>query len=511
MSPQQLHLARVSLLLSLLALALLPSPGRADGVRLPPDPVNAGLEERLDWAVGEARQEPRGAWVGYSVELWATPRCHFVFGGLRITGNAWGLGPGPDLGARLGGATPLLGESAPINREFEDAVLRPIAVLLRLGSRGQVKGVDLVDFGIPADFEGVSLLWLGAASPDASFDALTALYGAGSASKSGREELVELVGVHDRPAAARFLGQVRDSDAAVSIREEAAEALADQTGPEALKLLVATARGSYPTAVREEAAEALGDSLAEGAEDALIDLVQEPALSISVRAEAVEALGSRPTFAAAEALEALLWGEEPLDVQEEALEALEDMGHWGEEAAVALAPDVEVLLTRVVRDHPRADLREEAVSSLAELLDDEALPLLREIVFQDESLEVQEEALDAVAELSGAEDFLIETARDHPHAELREEAVEYLAERSGDRVIGALEEVIYLDPSLSVQEEALESLGELPGTEGLALLVKVARTHPNREMRSEALEVLVERGSAGDRRALRALETLMPS
>ena len=68
-------------------------------------------------------------------------------------------------------------------------------------------------------------------------------------------------------------------------------------------------------------------------------------------------------------------------------------------------------------------------------------------------------------------------------------------------------DIVYEDESLDVREEALDSLGELPDGEGLAILVKVAGTHPNEALREEALDVLVDLGEE-DPRARRALRTL---
>ncbi len=106
--------------------------------------------------------------------------------------------------------------------------------------------------------------------------------------------------------------------------------------------------------------------------------------------------------------------------------------------------------------------------------------------------------------------ILIDVARNHPSATMREEAVDCLVDKASDRVAGTLEEVVYNDRSASVREDALDALGELPDGEGLAVLVKVAGTHPDATLREEALDVLVDLGES-DPRARRALRTLSPS
>ena len=48
------------------------------------------------------------------------------------------------------------------------------------------------------------------------------------------------------------------------------------------------------------------------------------------------------------------------------------------------------------------------------------------------------------------------------------------------------------DASSDVQEEAVEGLAELPDGAGVSALIRIAREHPNREIRKKALEALSE-------------------
>ncbi|MCP4897826.1 MAG: hypothetical protein GY906_12710, partial [bacterium] len=54
-------------------------------------------------------------------------------------------------------------------------------------------------------------------------------------------------------------------------------------------------------------------------------------------------------------------------------------------------------------------------------------------------------------------------------------------------------------------EEALELLGELENGEGISMLIKIARTHPDLELREEAMEALADMDDARAKKALRQM------
>lgn len=74
-------------------------------------------------------------------------------------------------------------------------------------------------------------------------------------------------------------------------------------------------------------------------------------------------------------------------------------------------------------------------------------------------------------------------------AEVREEAIQALADSISNKVLSALEGIIDKDPNLEAES-------------GLPLLIKIARTHAVVEIRKTAIESL---GDCSDPRALQAL------
>jgi HEAT repeat protein len=111
-------------------------------------------------------------------------------------------------------------------------------------------------------------------------------------------------------------------------------------------------------------------------------------------------------------------------VQAEAVETLGELG--GQSVGPALA--------RIVRTHPSHRIREEGVQALAEVDPAVAGRLLEQIIDdRASSLEVQLRAVQALEELPRAMalPLLVRAAREHPSAEVREQAREVLEDVRG--------------------------------------------------------------------------------
>ena len=119
-------------------------------------------------------------------------------------------------------------------------------------------------------------------------------------------------------------------------------------------------------------------------------------------------------------------------------------------------------------------------------------------ITEDRSVEVQEEAVETLAELpdgAGIEP-LIKIAKTHSKLEIRQEAVEALGEGATEdrltQIVTTLAQIAAEDRHLEVQEKTVETLAELPDGAGLESLMKIAKTHPKPEIRKEAVESLGE-------------------
>lgn len=111
---------------------------------------------------------------------------------------------------------------------------------------------------------------------------------------------------------------------------------------------------------------------------------------------------------------------------------------------------------------------------------------------------------DAVMALSAhaapvALDRLIALARTGASTHLRGQALFWLAQRAGDRAVGAISEAIDNDPDTDVKRRAVFALSQLPEGDGVPRLIAVARTHSNAAVRKQAFFWL---GQSKDPRAL---------
>lgn len=108
-----------------------------------------------------------------------------------------------------------------------------------------------------------------------------------------------------------------------------------------------------------------------------------------------------------------------------------------------------------------ADVREEAVDLLAELKDERATVHLTRVLLHDEDPDVREGAAEALADLGGQEaiDPLTQALRDGD-AGVRESAVEALAEIGGEKVVSILMDALR-DEDEDVREAAADALEEI--------------------------------------------------
>lgn len=102
-----------------------------------------------------------------------------------------------------------------------------------------------------------------------------------------------------------------------------------------------------------------------------------------------------------------------------------------------------------------------------------------------------------------AETALIELARDAENGHRRGEALFWLAQRAGDKAIGAIGQAIENDPDTGVKKQAVFALTQLPKDEGVPKLIEVARSNRNPAVRKQAFFWL---GQSNDPRAFRFLE-----
>ena len=121
---------------------------------------------------------------------------------------------------------------------------------------------------------------------------------------------------------------------------------------------------------------------------------------------------------------------------------------------------------------------------------------------------VADSALSALAmhQEPAALDRLIAAARDGGTTQIRGQALFWLAQRAGEKAVGAISEAIANDPETEVKRRAVFALSQLPKDDGVPLLIQLARTNTNPAVRKQAMFWL---GQSKDPRALRFFEEIL--
>jgi HEAT repeat protein len=159
-------------------------------------------------------------------------------------------------------------------------------------------------------------------------------------------------------------------------------------------------------------------------------------------------------------------------------------------------------LINIAAKHPNARTRNEAVQWVGRLGDAYTVTALEEIAFEDQSMDVQMEALDALRNLPDKVGIpsLVKLARTHTRTAMRSEAVQWLGRLGDAEARPTLVQVLYDEAEPSVQMEALDALGELPRGISTNLPQQISTTHPNAATRREAMQRLVQARESGMRR-----------
>jgi len=457
--------ARTSVVLAILAVAVLAAPGitpgrngwraealpRGDGGALrinryadPTQPLAARFAGTLARA---QRLGHRDAWIGYEARSVVPPGTEYGSDSRSLPGRP------AEMSARR---VVLRSTRDRTHAQAACDLLVLLRVHLEPNGRFTVQRVAGRSPDLEIDLDGLPVYWLDAARDSESVDLLAAL-GRRAADPRIREKLVSLVALHRDPAAVLpRLQEVIDGGDLTRVRAAAAEGLAWQGTPVAVHRLLRTALTDRSTKVRDEAAEALGRSGTREAFAALDEIIHTPAVPVEVRAEAVEALGGFRKTETLRKLVGIAFGSFEPAIQHEAVETVADLE----------LPGVLPVLDQVAFEHPDPRVRREAVRPLARLGQPASLEILFRVAVAGPDTRVQLQATELIADFRPAD------------------AAALLSRIVWEHAGGPV-------PSLAVQ-----LIGALPAELALPALGEVAARHPNPELREEALAVIT-RGEWG--------------
>jgi len=349
-----------------------------------PEGAGTAIRPRLEWALREAKAKRYGSgfWVGYGIRKlmgersyigsWNDDRWRSMEPTIEevLTGKRR-VEPLVPRAERLSRTAREILDDLETDRTAEKKVWKEVAILSVYegdGSTGPEK-VEMSNFELNFNFQGLPLLWLGDASDDQSLALLRGFY-SGAKREEIKKHVLAAVGIHNTPALViPILESVLLSRDADELRKDAAFWIGQQDDAAGLKVLRRTARTDRSCGVRKGAVFAISQVEIETAVDELIDLART-AENAGVRHEAVFWLGQRASKKAGEALVDFATKDGDSKVQEQAVFALSQL------------PENQGVdpLIKIAKTHPNPNVRKKAVFWLGECHDPRALEALVAII-----------------------------------------------------------------------------------------------------------------------------------
>jgi HEAT repeat protein len=163
----------------------------------------------------------------------------------------------------------------------------------------------------------------------------------------------------------------------------------------------------------------------------------------------------------------------------------------GAVSAIALHgdPAADASLERLVAVNQPEALRKKVTFWLGNSRRARGLEVLKRVLKDDPSFEVQKGAVFGVSQSgeAGAFDVLAGLARSDANARIRSEALFWLAQKDSTRAPAIVLEALEKDPSPEVRKKAVFALTQLKDNAGVDPLIRVARTHSDPATRGEAI------------------------
>ncbi len=449
------------------------------------------LDDAWQWAQVELLQQD-SAWIAYSFTSRIDERLSVRFSSRddnyiewnRAGSQRWGNHWYYNNGGGWRNQHTLAGLRAGINSAQQDFEVSKELLLLMRTDNQQVEEIHLVALDTLINWQALPVYWLGEFAEEESFRHLLGLLGQYS-EQALQRTLVRAVGMHNSFDRDSALISIFDNTEFASIQPATLEALAIRKSDSANDKLVEVATDQNADVISRRIAISALSRYPGTTNVSLLSELSALGNPQAIRREAVESLSLIP-------------GEASLRVLQE-LVARDDNRAVVMEALVGLAryPDQYETVAELAESHADAEMRETAMELAAHMNDSRAFSLLERIFNNDPSMDLREEALQAMDAVPEAQavPFLLEVANNVSSYEedLRAEAVDTLAEFSPELVISDLNRLAWSDSSEDVRENAVKALADLIDSSVNSLLLEIARNHPSNHTRREAMDELEDR------------------
>jgi HEAT repeat protein len=158
----------------------------------------------------------------------------------------------------------------------------------------------------------------------------------------------------------------------------------------------------------------------------------------------------------------------------------------------------------VLKEIGETNVREQAAFWMGQLNSEEALSILKDVVYHDKTEDVREQAIFAVSQMDDDRsiELLIAIARDKAlPKDTRSKGMFWLGEKASQKAFKTLKDIVEDDEDSEIQRQALFALTQ-NDEHGADEIIRIAKTHPNKKVRREAIFWL---GQSADPRALETL------
>jgi HEAT repeat protein len=355
--------------------------------------------------------------------------------------------------------------------------------LLRERDGGSIVRAELYNLERAREYSGYPVYWLGRGGNEESLGLLTKLINS-STDRKVAEKLTDAVGAHDDPRVEGLLKELFRSSPIVEVRETAVSWVGRFPGN--IPFLSEIARNEREhREVRKEAIDAIGQADEAGAVAALKNLFSSLS-DRELRKEIVEAAAENKDEDAAVDFLIKVAEEEP--DREVGREAIESLGQMKDRRSFAT-------LVKIAGDlSADVDSQREAAESIGEREKEEALPALKKIIKTHPRADVRREAIEAISEMEGETAFLEEIALDEKESlELRKEAIDALGDSHAEDAVRRLEKLYRSISNRELKEEVIEAIEDSHDKSAATdLLINIARTEQDREARARAVSLLGE-------------------
>jgi HEAT repeat protein len=150
-----------------------------------------------------------------------------------------------------------------------------------------------------------------------------------------------------------------------------------------------------------------------------------------------------------------------------------------------------------------SDIRVAALNALLQMDSERALPILKQVLARRDNCSqgLRRKAVFLVAQKAHSDEganILLNVARTDPDPEVREQAIFWLSQVSGDRAVAALDSILHSSTDRDLQERAIFALSQHPGDQSAQILRTYAESNAPEQLRGKAIFWLGQMGNGVD-------------